>query len=114
AAVDLALAQPAPDDLLAHVLAEAREARAVTLDALAQLRDRQPVFLRDRAERLVDLGVVDANAGVARRLQLRAVDDHALENLLLERVGRRRLDVLGPKLSLCDLHAQGQLAGGDR
>src|SRR5690606_650640 len=84
AAVDLAFAQPLAHDLFADIVAEARETRAVALDALAQLDDRQLVLLRDRRQRTVHLRLVDADTQFARRLRLRAIDDHPLEHLLLE------------------------------
>src|SRR5690606_5963210 len=114
AAVDLAFAQALAHDLFADVVAEARETRAVALDALAQLDDRQLALLGDRRQRTVHLRLVGTDAEFARRLRLRAIDDHPLEHLLLEHVGRRRLDVLRAKLPLGYPQAQRKLARRDR
>ena len=58
------------------------------------------VVLGDALHRAVELQLVDAHAGFRAELQLRLVDDQALEHLALEhsRVGRRR--ALAPQLAL--------------
>src|SRR5471032_2433510 len=60
--VDLVLAQTLHDDLLADLLAEGGERRAVLLHLVAQVLHRQLLGLGDAADGAVELGVVDAHA----------------------------------------------------
>ena len=61
---------------------------------LAEILGRQLVVLRDARDRALDLRVVDADAGFLRVLHQHALGDQALEQLLLEDVGRGGRHVL--------------------
>ncbi|MDW8470081.1 MAG: hypothetical protein RML56_15100 [Burkholderiales bacterium] len=113
AVVHLALAQPREHHLHAHLLAEALERDAVALEQPPELDRRQAVVLRDALERAVELDLVDADAGFLRELQLRFLEDQALEQLTLEHfpLGRRR--ALAAQLPLGRLDALAQLEPRD-
>ena len=108
AVVDFALAQPLHLDLLAHLLAEALEGDAVLLQHLAEPGQRHVVVLGDALQRLVELELLDADAGIARQLQLRLVDDQPVEDLALEQraLGQRR--ALAPQLAFGETPAARQ------
>src|SRR6185503_1138207 len=87
--LDFTLAQARDQDLIAQVLAPGVEGDVVALEGAAEVGERHLVVFRDALDRAVDLEVVDADAGVARLLQLRPVDHQALEDLPLEHRARR-------------------------
>ncbi len=87
-AVDLALAQALDDDLAPDVLAILGVRNALALQHLAEFVGRQLVLLGDAQDRPLDGRVVDADAGVLRKLQQRALDDQPLQHLLVEHVAR--------------------------
>ena len=111
--VHLPLAQAVEQDVLTHVLAELIERDALGLETLAQRRDRHVVGFGDARHRGVDRCVVDADAGFTGHLQLRPVDDHALEHLAFEDLGRRGLDLLPLQLQLRRARSRLQLVRGD-
>ena len=98
--VNLALAQPRQEDLLAQVLAPAFERHAVRFEGFAKLGERHVVVLGDALHRAVELQLVDADAGLARHLQLRLLEDQALEHLVLEHVALGRGRALPAQLPL--------------
>ncbi len=110
ALVDLALAQALQHDLLAHLLAETLERDPVALERLAELREGEPVALGDAFDRAVELQLVHADAAVARELQLRALQDQALEHLPLEHRRGRNRGALAGELAPGEPHALAQLA----
>ncbi len=85
AVLHLALAQPRHDHLAADIGAPGVEAHAVGLERAAEIREGHVVGRGDALHRAVDLQVVDADARLARELQLRLVEDQPLEHLALER-----------------------------
>ena len=109
----LALAQPVQQHLLAQLLAPGLEGDAVALERGAEVGQAQIVVLRHALHRAVELHLVDAHAGVPRELQLRLVDDQALEHLALEQraVGQPR--ALAAQLALGAGHRVVELGGGD-
>ena len=113
ARIDLALAQPIQDDVLPNVVAKLRKRNAVGFEPLPQRLHRQAVGLCDAPERRIDRRIVDPHTRFARQLHLRTIDDHPLEHLALEHVGRRRLNLLAPQLHFRDARPRAQLIGGD-
>src|SRR5437868_5729341 len=78
------------------------EADAVGLERATEIGQRHVVRRGDALGRSVDLQVVYADARIARELQLRLVDDQALEHLALEHrpLGRGRVATLELALGL--------------
>ena len=92
--VDLVL-DPAPahlryHDLFPDLLSKLREIVAVAFEGVPELAQREFVLLCDPENRLVEPLVVDANARIACKLQLEPGEDHSLEHLPAQCVGRRR------------------------
>ncbi len=86
-----ALTHTADDHLAADLLAGGFQAKTVTGQRLAELLQRHVVALGDGAHGLVEFFVGDADAGALTDLQLQILGDQALEHLLLQHVGRRRI-----------------------
>jgi hypothetical protein len=107
------LAQAGKDDLLADVLAERVERHAVALQHLAEVGEGHLVLLGDPLHRPVELHLVDADPGVAGMLQLRLVEDQALEELALQHRALRRLRAAPRELALRRLHRLVQLRERD-
>ena len=79
-------------DLVAQVGAKARVVDAFAAQPLAQLRQRDLVLRRHVADGAVELGVVDAQAALARMGELHALVDQRVEHLLAQLVvGRQAL-----------------------
>ena len=87
---DLALAHPLDHDLVANVLAELGEGNAFLAQPLAQLGQRHLVLGRHVEDGPVDLGVVDARAGLARIGDQHPLVDQGFEHLLAQRRERRQ------------------------
>src|SRR6266850_1236040 len=100
AVLHFALAQPLHQHLLAHVVAPGVEGHAVGLERTAKLGEGHVVRLRDALHGTVELQLVDANAGLARELELRPVEDQPLEHLPLEHRALRRRRALAAQLAL--------------
>ena len=98
--VHLALAQPRQEDLLAQVLAPELERHAVGLQRAPELGQRHLVALGDALHGAVELQLVDADAGLARHLQLRLLEDQALQHLALEHFALGRGRILPAQLPL--------------
>ncbi len=112
-AVHLALAQANCRHFIPDLLAEAR-----ILDAV--LFQRQPELLRchlvaggNATDRLVELGVIHLQSGLAGKLHLDPIDDHALEQLTLEDILRRQRGALLLELLYRLVEARTQVVGGD-
>ena len=99
-AVDLALAQALHDHLVADIFAILRVRDILALQGLAELIGGKLVLLRDTLDAALDECIVDLDPLLLRLLQQRTLRDQALEHLLVEDVGRRRLDLLLPQLLL--------------
>ena len=97
--VDFTLAQPGEQDLVAQVRREASKGTP-SRSRGAKIGERHACLFRDALDRAVDLHVVDPDAGVARLLELRLVEDQPLEELPLEHVARRDLRSLPAQLAL--------------
>ena len=113
AVLDFALAQARHHHLLAHVVAPAVEGHAVGLERAAKIGERHVVRLRDALHRAVETQLVDADAAVARHLQLRLVEDQALEHLALEHRALGRGRALAAQLPLGHADRFVQLRIGD-
>ncbi len=109
----LPLAQPGEDELVSHVLAKPGVADAVALERLAEGGHRQVVVVGDALDRLLDRGVVHAHAGLLGELHLHEVVDHALEDLALQRLGRRHLAAGVAQLPGDEPRALRELVGRD-
>ena len=101
-AVDFTLAKALHDHLVADVVAILGIRNVFLRQHLAKVLGRKLVFLRDALNRTLDLAIVDLYALLLGLLQQRALGDQALEHLLVEHVGRRRLDFLLLQLLLHD------------
>ena len=91
AALHEALAQALHQELVAHGVAELGVAEAVALERGAQLVEADVVLLREPHHRLVELGVVDPDAGLLRARELQPDRDQPLEHLALDHLARRQL-----------------------
>ena len=109
---DLALARALDHDLVAQLGAKARQVQAILAQPLDQLRQRQLVLRGDALDRAVEVGVVDAPAGVAG-----VGDDHALLDQRVQRLPAQQLRAR-PRLAGAGgggeqvVHSALQLAGG--
>ena len=93
-AVDFALTKALHRQLVADVFAILRVCDVLVGEGLAEVLGRQLVLLRDALHRALDHCVVDFHAVFLGELQQRALGHQALENLLVEDVRARRLNVL--------------------
>ena len=93
--VDLALAHPLQQQLVAQVLAEAVRRQAQAGQAFAQLRHRQAVLPGDVFFRVVDGAVLDLEPDLLGRLQLGLLDDEALQHLARQLLARGQAAALG-------------------
>ena len=93
-ALDLALAQPLHNQLVADVFAVLRVRNIFLRERLAKVLGGEFVVLRDTLNRPFDECVVDLDARLFGKLQQRSLSDEALEHLLLEHINRRRLQLL--------------------
>src|SRR5262245_40434407 len=111
--VDFTLPQAREDDLAADILAEPGERDAVLFQRRAQLRQVELVLLGDALQRAVELCIVDAQTRFLGELQLHAVDDHPIEQLLFQDIARWRRRALLLELHACDPVALVQVAARD-
>ena len=82
--IDLALPEARDKKLVAQVFAKAVDVDALFAKRLAELLRRHLVLLGDPLDGAVDLGFLDAQAGVLRVLDQDARRDQPVEQLLLE------------------------------
>ena len=111
--IDFPLAQPVEQDVLPDVFTELGKRDALGFEPLAHRRHGHVVRFRDPAHGGVDRRVVNPHAALARELQLSAVDDHAFQDLPLQDIRWRELDLLPLQLGHGRQCAGTQLVGRD-
>ncbi len=113
AALHFAFAQAREDDLLANLLAELGPGDAVLFQRRAEVLQRELVAFGDAAHGGVEVKIRYAQPGFLGVLELHAIGDHALEQLLFQDFARRQLHLLVAQLALHGSEAGAQLVGGD-
>ena len=89
-AFDLPPAYLRDHDFLSDFLAEAREVVTVAFEGIPELAQRKTVLLGDSKQRVVESLIIDADAGLACKLQLKPGENQSFEHLLAQRAGGRR------------------------
>jgi len=87
---------------------------AVALECFPEVGHVHAIVFGDAAQRRIQFGVGDLQAGFLGELHLHPIDDHALEQLLLEHVAGRQLHVLRAQLALDQGQPRAQFVEGDR
>jgi len=114
ARLELALAQPREQQLVAQLLPELRHRNAVGRQPAAQLGDVDAILPRQVLFGHVDRGLLRLDALLARELDLRLLDDEPLEHLPRELGARRQGLALLRQLLLEARHAHAHFVVGDR
>lgn len=85
--IDFVLAQALHDDFITNLFAESRKRRAFLFHLVAQVLYRHFLLFSNTADGTVQGQVIDAHAHFLGQLHLRALNDHALQQLTTQ-VGR--------------------------
>jgi hypothetical protein len=110
----LAFAHALDDQLIADVVAELVVGNALLAQPLAQLGQAHLILGRDVGDGAVELGLVDARAGLARRGHHHALVDQRVEHLLAQDRRRRQLGAAARRVVADARQPLLQLARGDQ
>jgi hypothetical protein len=112
-AVDDALAQTFSEDLFTDVAAEFGKILAVRFDHFTHLLHRDLILLRQADQRLVNISVADADAGLQGFLHLQFPRDQPFQDLAFKQVLRRHRVAAGANTLHDSLHRQVEFATQD-